>query len=119
MRADCSKERPCGSYCCCAGDNDRLPAEAIVSNLKALRGLQDVLGEFQDTEVQSLAVVSFARDMAASGETPVETQMAMGMVAAAILERQAAARERFSVQFDRFAKPSNRKAYTELFKPEG
>ena len=63
--------------------------------IKALKGLQNVLGEFQDTEIQSQAIIDFGKEMAAANTAPVETQMAMGMVAESILKRQRAARAAF------------------------
>ncbi len=84
--------------------------------IKALKKFQNVLGEFQDTEVQSLAILQFGREMSEAGAAPIETQMAMGMVAESILHRQGRAREDFHNRFTEFSCRSIRKKFARLFK---
>jgi CHAD domain-containing protein len=95
------------------------PPKRIGRLVKTLKSFQNVLGEFQDTEVQSNAILAFGRDMAASGVAPVETQMAMGMVAESILVRQAAARRAFHRRFDDFSRRPVRDAFAGLFRGKG
>lgn len=95
-----------------------LPRE-IRKLVKTLRDFQNVLGTFQDTEVQSHAILKFGRDMTAAQAAPVETQMAMGMVAESILLRQGIARRAFQEQFEKFSRPAIRDLFTELFRNRG
>jgi len=81
------------------------PEHVLTELVRALKKLQTVLGDFQDSEIQSLAIRDFARELAEAGPVPVETQMAMGMVADTILRRRAAARGAFHHRFARFASP--------------
>lgn len=92
------------------------PLKEVSGLIKALKGLQNVLGEFQDTEIQSQAIIDFGKEMAAANAAPVETQMAMGMVAESILKRQRAARAAFQENFDTFAQEAVIKSFTDLFK---
>ncbi len=84
--------------------------------IKALKKFQNVLGEFQDTEVQSLAILQFGREMSEAGAAPIETQMAMGMVAESILHRQGRARQDFHNRFTEFSNRAIGKKFTRLFK---
>jgi len=84
--------------------------------VKSLKHFQDVLGEFQDTEVQSLAILNFGRLMALAGVAPTETQMAMGMVAESILLRQGAARSMFFKRFEAFSRSAVKASFAKLFK---
>jgi CHAD domain-containing protein len=92
------------------------PKDELNKLVSALKKLQNVLGDFQDSEVQSHAIRDFAREMAEGGSVPVETQMAMGMVAESILTRQSAARSAFHSRFVEFASPEVREIFVRLFK---
>jgi CHAD domain-containing protein len=76
-----------------------------VSELKAL---QDCLGEFQDTDVQSGELRAFATAMMADRSAPAETLLAMGEIAAALAVRQRAARLEFAGRFAEFSAPRGR-----------
>ncbi len=78
------------------------PAESwrAVSELKSL---QDCLGEFQDTDVQSGELRAFATAMMADQSAPAETLLAMGEIAAALAVRQRAARQEFAGRFAEFS----------------
>ncbi len=95
------------------------PQDDIKKLIKSLRNFQNVLGTFQDTEIQSLAILRFGREMTAARAAPVETQMAMGMVAESILLRQGVARQAFQEQFEKFSRPDVRALFAELFKNRG
>jgi CHAD domain-containing protein len=68
-----------------------------------LKRLQDVLGEFQDTEVQIGEIRALAAAMLAAGEAPAVTLLAMGEVTAGLAARQRAARAGFERRFSAFA----------------
>ncbi|RED45799.1 CHAD domain-containing protein [Aestuariispira insulae] len=95
------------------------PAGEIGKLIKALKSFQNVLGEFQDTEVQSNAILQLGRDMAEAKKAPVETQMAMGMVADSILQKQGGARRAFHVRFDAFSTDEVKDSFKKLFKSRG
>jgi CHAD domain-containing protein len=54
--------------------------------------LQEVLGEFQDGEVQAAGLREFAAEMMRAGDTPVDTLLAMGQLSAEFDARQRRAR---------------------------
>lgn len=84
--------------------------------LRALKKLQDNLGDFNDCEVQQDALQSFATEMAAEGKTPVETFLAMGRLEDRLQIGQETERQRFSRRFARFASADNRRRIRRLFK---
>lgn len=62
---------------------------AVIADFK---DLQEVLGEFQDGEVQAAALRVFAREMLEAGDVDTDTILAMGALSAHFETRQAAAR---------------------------
>ena len=94
------------------------PADLINKQIKALKGLQDTLGDFQDLEVQADALRDFGHAMQAEqADLPGEVFMAMGVLIDSLYKRQAIERLNFAGRFARFARPANRKICQELFKP--
>jgi CHAD domain-containing protein len=75
--------------------------------VRELKGLQDCLGEFQDTEVQLGELRKFAAEMLASRSVPAATLLAMGEVAAGLARAQRAARGEFAGRFRDFASPGS------------
>jgi CHAD domain-containing protein len=71
-----------------------------------LKGLQDVLGAFQDSEVQRQALRVFAEEMMAEG-TPAGAVLAMGELIGHLDAEQDRARREFDLAFARFARPSS------------
>jgi CHAD domain-containing protein len=70
-----------------------------------LKGLQDVLGRFQDSEVQRQALRGFAEEMMAAGTT-AGAMLAMGELIGHLDVEQERARREFDVVFERFGQPS-------------
>jgi CHAD domain-containing protein len=70
-----------------------------------LKDLQDVLGRFQDTEVQRRALRSFAEEMMADG-TSAEAVLAMGELIGHLDAEQDRARAEFDTAFATFARPA-------------
>ena len=100
------------------------PPKAVKKLVKALKGLLDILGDFQDFEVQAEKLREFAHQMVEEGEVPSDTLLAMGMLVDGLLKRQMQAREAFASRFEIFASEDNRENYRLLFttkqrKPEG
>jgi CHAD domain-containing protein len=75
----------------------------------ALKGLQDNLGEFQDSAVQHAAVDGFAETLLADGDTPTATLLALGRLGGTLEQRQQRARAEFARRFADFGSPANRR----------
>jgi len=71
-----------------------------------LKDLQNVLGQFQDSEVQRRALRGFAEEMMADG-TPAETVLAMGELIGHLDADQERARREFDGAFARYTRPSS------------
>lgn len=86
------------------------PRKRAVADLKAL---QNVLGRFQDSEVQRQALRGFAEEMMAEG-TPAETVLAMGELIGHLDADQDRARREFDAAFVRFTRPSSQRLMRQL-----
>lgn len=114
LRITCKKLRYLLEFC-----QSLYPPKEIERLIKSLKSFQNVLGEFQDTELQALAILDFGRELADTGTAPVETQMAMGMAADEILQRQRLARRKFAEQFRMFSQRKLRRSFADLFMSKG
>ena len=92
------------------------PADARAA-VKELKLLQDVLGTFQDSEVQREAIYTMAADLLAAGGTSARTLLAMGEIAARMYEDQLSSRARFAAAFDQFAQPAVHRRLTRAPQP--
>jgi len=81
--------------------------------LAHLKGLQDVLGRFQDCEMQSTALRGFAEAMMADG-TPASALLAMGELIAHLDAEQARARRQFDGALAHFSRPSTQQTMDKL-----
>jgi CHAD domain-containing protein len=91
------------------------PPPKIAKLIKALKILQDNLGNFQDLQVQSKALQKFATQMAAEGEVPPGSLLAVGMLIEGLQGRQKQAREEFTGRFAAFSRKKNLRLFDELF----
>jgi CHAD domain-containing protein len=91
------------------------PASEIRSLIKALKTLQDNLGNFQDFEVQVSTLKSFSHQMVAEGTVPPDTLLAMGMLIDGLERRQHLAREEFSGRYAGFSRQHNQNRFRKLF----
>jgi len=82
--------------------------------VSSLKGLQDVLGTFQDREVQADLLRSLGDEIARLEGGPAAL-MAMGVLAERLGAQQAQARERFAERFGAFAAKSQRKLVAQTF----
>jgi CHAD domain-containing protein len=89
------------------------PADAR-SAVKELKALQDVLGTFQDSEVQREAIYTLADDMMQRDGTSARTIMAMGEIAARLYADQQTSRVDFAAKFARFTQPSVQRRMTRI-----
>jgi CHAD domain-containing protein len=71
--------------------------------LRQLKGLQDCLGDFQDTQIQQHEIREAAAQMMKQPDTPATALLAMGEVAAGVAARERAARADFASRFADFA----------------
>ncbi len=79
-----------------------------------LKQLQDVLGEFQDSQVQREEIHALADAMLAERAAPAATLLAMGELAANLAQRQAEARANFARRFTAFAGPAGQQRVRDL-----
>ena len=86
------------------------PRKRVVADL---RGLQDVLGRFQDSEVQRQALHGFAEEMMADG-TSASALLAMGELIGHLEAEQDRARCEFDGAFAHFARPSSQRLMQSL-----
>jgi CHAD domain-containing protein len=78
-----------------------------------LTGLQDVLGRFQDSEVQRQSLREFAEEMMATG-TPAHVVLAMGELVGHLDAEQDRARADFAGAFARFVRPASHRRMQQL-----
>ena len=84
------------------------PPEVVKPMVATLKALQDVLGRFQDREVQADLLRALGADIAAM-EGGAAALMAMGVLVERLTEQQARARAQFDASFAQFAaKPQRR-----------
>ncbi|MDD5580351.1 MAG: CHAD domain-containing protein [Methylobacter sp.] len=93
------------------------PENQIKSLIKSLKGLQEVLGEFQDCQVQESNLKLFSEEMLANN-TPAKTFLAMGVLIQNIDLRKCRARHDFASQFKIFKQTENHSAFKALFAPK-
>jgi len=79
-----------------------------------LKQLQDVLGEFQDSQVQREEIHALADAMLAERAAPAATLLAMGELAANLAQQQADARANFARRFTAFAGPAGQQRVRDL-----
>jgi CHAD domain-containing protein len=79
-----------------------------------LKQLQDVLGEFQDSQVQREEIHALADAMLAERAAPAATLLAMGELAANLTRRQTDARANFARRFTAFAGPAGQQRVRDL-----
>jgi len=91
-----------------------LDPQQVAMAVKALKGLQDCLGEFQDTEVQAVALAGFADALLARGDVSAATLLAMGGVVEHLDDRGRTARHRFAERFAAFDHPDIRRVFRRL-----
>ena len=93
------------------------PSGNIKELIRALKTLQDNLGDFQDYEVQVLTLKTFSHQMVAEGNVPPDTLLAMGMLIDSLERRQHKAREEFAGRYASFSQQKNQQRFRKLFAP--
>jgi len=83
--------------------------------VKELKRLQDLLGGFNDMDVQQRRLREFAAELKDDAAVPTATLLAMGRLEAALESRQEAFRHGFGERFAAFAAPAIRDELDDLF----
>jgi CHAD domain-containing protein len=91
------------------------PPKTVGRLVKELKQLQDILGGFNDMEVQQAQLTEFARELAGSSDAGADTMLAMGRLGAAMERRQEKFRHAFAGRFAEFASDTSRRQYRKLF----
>ncbi len=91
-------------------------ANGIDPLLKALKRLQENLGDFNDLVVQEAALRRIAHEMEQEKLATVDCLLAMGQLLGELIWRQHRERRRFAKCFARFNKPRNQKRFRQAFK---
>ncbi len=91
------------------------PAAEISKLIRALKLLQDNLGNFQDYEVQVITLKKFSHQMVAEGGVSADTLLAMGMLIDGLERRQHQARWEFAGRFANFSLLENQEQFRKLF----
>ncbi|MFI5894074.1 CHAD domain-containing protein [Actinoplanes sp. NPDC051513] len=86
--------------------------------IRDLKKLQDVLGRFQDSEVQSTTLRGLAHEMVAD-RAPAEALLAMGELTGHLHAEQQRARAEFAGVFASYVRPAGRRRVTRLIGDDG
>jgi CHAD domain-containing protein len=78
------------------------PTDVVAPVVRELKGLQDVLGSYQDAQVQAEAIEHFGQDMIEQHGATAATLLAMGSIVEQLDESGRTAREHFSERFAAF-----------------
>jgi CHAD domain-containing protein len=92
------------------------PPEEMKPLLKELKRLQDVLGDFNDIQVQQVSLRQFAEEMMYAGLAPPETFLAMGRLMGQLETQQEIERIAFASQFKTFAGNRNVRRFQRIFR---
>jgi len=92
------------------------PESQIKCLIKNLKGLQEVLGDFQDYAVQEHNLKLFSEEMMALN-AHANTFLAMGVLVQDLDAHRCNARKDFASRFEDFKEEENRSAFTSLFAP--
>ncbi len=110
VRLDCKKLRYLMSFF-----QTLFPPKSLEALIRELKKLQDNLGDFNDLQVQTDALRSFADEMLEEGVGPPATLMAMGQLMGQLEKQVAVERMAFHQRFETFARKGNRRRFEELF----
>lgn len=93
------------------------PNKPIKSQIAALKQLQEVLGRFNDFEVQQGKLQHAATAMSVGGRVSLDAVLVMGRVVESLRRRQVAARDEIQGRVQAFAQPENLDRAARLFAP--
>lgn len=81
------------------------PKGDIVKLIRALKQLQDNLGDFNDLQIQSEVLQQFSKEIHAKGRAAPETLMAIGNLVASLRKQRDLERQAFYRRYEKFARP--------------
>lgn len=84
------------------------PTDLVTPVVRELKALQDVLGDYQDSQVQAGAIERSGQELIEKRGAPATTLLAMGSIVEHLDARGRAAREHFSHRFEQFDRKSVR-----------
>jgi CHAD domain-containing protein len=90
------------------------PADEITPIVKQLKGVQEVLGTYQDCQVQSGQLEQFAQDLLDQGQVGAAGVMVIGLLVEQLDHRAIAARTEFAARFHEFDTKPVRRAVHDL-----
>lgn len=93
------------------------PAAMIKQLIKALKSLQDVLGEYQDVQVQQAFLSTFKQSGIADNPELQYTRMVVDLIMRRLEKRQRKLRKSFQRHFAVFVATRQQKLFKQLFKP--
>ncbi|MDF1792781.1 MAG: CHAD domain-containing protein [Thalassobaculaceae bacterium] len=96
-----------------------LPRETTKPAIRALKGLQDVLGRVQDREVQVEALHGYGRALASGKGDTAEALMAIGAWSEELERDRRAARAEFAEAFETFAAKETQALFHGIFNGRG
>ncbi len=91
------------------------PSGGVKAMIKALKRLQENLGDFQDYEVQWSSLIHFGEQIAKKGPSSPSTLISIGMLVSDLKTQQMDARHQFHQRFTEFASVENQRAFENLF----
>jgi len=94
------------------------PENKIAELIKALKNFQNILGDFQDYQVQEETLKHFAEEMATQ-QTSAETFIVMGVLVQNLHQKREQVRQRFAESFAQFKQPANEALFHALFASKG
>jgi CHAD domain-containing protein len=90
------------------------PAGELKELVVELKQVQDVLGEYQDLQVQIESLERYAAEMQAAGEVPAETLMAIGALTGQLYNRELEVREELTPVLAEFGRRKLRRRFEAL-----
>jgi len=90
------------------------PAERIGSLIKALKGLQENLGDFQDLDVQADKLHEYSTKMMQAGENRPQVFMSMGVLVENFMTKKGTVRQEFAERFAAFSSKDIEKEFQKL-----
>jgi len=94
------------------------PEKEIAQLIQQLKLLQDNLGEFQDMDVQSIALRHYAKMMAEQGINNADTFMVMGILANGMEQKKIELKNAFGKCYEKFSRKKYQQLFARLFKPK-
>lgn len=91
------------------------PPEEVEVLVKAMKEIQDVLGDYQDCTVQQARLAELDRQMAAEGALPPETHAALSLLVERLRQRQHRMRKNFPERFRTFGRGRGRRGFVRLY----